>query len=119
MPLLVLPEASSATGAAMLALRGVGDGGGPAGGPPETFAASTPKAASTTRPITQRTALPSASSFTSRGNAVTPPADRPFIRMADIHKQFAAVHVLDGIDLEIGHGETIGLVGDNRPASPR
>ena len=44
---------------------------------------------------------------------MTPPADRPFIRMADIHKQFAAVHVLDGIDLEIGHGETVGLVGDN------
>jgi simple sugar transport system ATP-binding protein len=35
------------------------------------------------------------------------------LRLKDIAKNFGAIEALKGIDLEIGHGEVVGLMGDN------
>jgi simple sugar transport system ATP-binding protein len=37
----------------------------------------------------------------------------PLIRMQDISKSFGAIRALRNINLEIGYGEVLGLVGDN------
>lgn len=40
-------------------------------------------------------------------------SEEPLIRMIGIVKKFGAVEALRGIDLEVFHGEIVGLVGDN------
>lgn len=42
-----------------------------------------------------------------------PTAPPPRVEMIDIRKRFGALEVLKGVDLRIGPGEVIGLVGDN------
>lgn len=37
----------------------------------------------------------------------------PIVEMRDIHKNFAAVQALRGVDLALQHNEVLGLVGDN------
>lgn len=37
----------------------------------------------------------------------------PLVRMEGIVKRFGAVEALKGVDLEVGRGEVLGLVGDN------
>jgi simple sugar transport system ATP-binding protein len=37
----------------------------------------------------------------------------PFVTMRGIGKTFGAVRALRGVDFEVGHGEIVGLVGDN------
>src|SRR5437016_12020791 len=37
----------------------------------------------------------------------------PFLRMLDISKRFPGVVVLDMVNLEVGKGEVVGLVGEN------
>jgi len=37
----------------------------------------------------------------------------PLVQMKGIHKSFGAVRALQGVDLMLGYGETLGLVGDN------
>ncbi len=39
--------------------------------------------------------------------------DNPLVLMQDIHKTYGAVKALDGVTLTVGHGEVLGLVGDN------
>lgn len=39
--------------------------------------------------------------------------DSPLVQMQNIHKTYGAVKALDGVDLTVGHGEILGLVGDN------
>jgi simple sugar transport system ATP-binding protein len=39
--------------------------------------------------------------------------DTPVVEMRNIRKTFAAVQALRGVDLELHHGEVLGLVGDN------
>jgi len=39
--------------------------------------------------------------------------EHPFIAMHGITKRFGGVVALRGVDLEVGHGEVLGLVGDN------
>lgn len=43
-------------------------------------------------------------------DAARPPAR---VEMVDIHKRFGALEVLRGVNLRVGAGEVIGLVGDN------
>ena len=38
---------------------------------------------------------------------------RELVRLEDVHKAFAALKVLDGIDLRIDEGDRIGVVGHN------
>ncbi len=45
-----------------------------------------------------------------RAPSAAPPAD-PFIQIRGLHKQFGAQKVLQGIDLDISHGETLVLIG--------
>ncbi|HET7874686.1 MAG TPA: ATP-binding cassette domain-containing protein [Methylomirabilota bacterium] len=40
-------------------------------------------------------------------------ADGPLVRMEGIVKRFGAVEALRGVDLDLGRGEVLGLVGDN------
>jgi simple sugar transport system ATP-binding protein len=42
-----------------------------------------------------------------------PPAGHPLVRMRGIVKSFGAVKALRGADLDLGHREVLGLVGDN------
>lgn len=35
------------------------------------------------------------------------------IHLKDIHKFFGEVHALNGVNLDIGHNEVVGLIGDN------
>ena len=37
----------------------------------------------------------------------------PFVTMRGIGKTFGAVRALRRVDFEVGHGEIVGLVGDN------
>ena len=41
------------------------------------------------------------------------PADAPLLELSNIGKSFGAVRALDGMDLAIGAGEVVGLMGDN------
>ena len=43
----------------------------------------------------------------------SPPAGYPLVRMRGIVKSFGAVKALRGADLDLGHREVLGLVGDN------
>ena len=43
----------------------------------------------------------------------------PLVALDGIAKQFGAVHALAGVDLVIEPGETLGVVGQTAPASPR
>ena len=45
--------------------------------------------------------------------ALAPAATRPILEMRGIHKSFPGVHALRGVDLEVGRGEVLGLVGEN------
>lgn len=45
--------------------------------------------------------------------AVDPARSQPLIRCRGLQKWYGAVHALKNVDLDIGHGEIIGLVGDN------
>lgn len=38
---------------------------------------------------------------------------QPIVRLVDVHKSFGRVKVLRGIDMEVGPGEIVALVGDN------
>ena len=40
-------------------------------------------------------------------------AEIPLVEMKGISKSFGAVKALQGVDLELNHGEVLGLVGDN------
>ncbi len=44
---------------------------------------------------------------------------RPEIEVRGLHKSFGANEVLRGIDLEIGQGEVVCVIGPPAPASPR
>lgn len=37
----------------------------------------------------------------------------PLVRLEGIRKSFGSIEALRGVDLELGHGEVLGLVGDN------
>src|SRR4051794_29730403 len=37
----------------------------------------------------------------------------PLLRVADIHTYYGKSHILQGISLEVGHGEVVGLLGRN------
>lgn len=37
----------------------------------------------------------------------------PIVKMRDIHKWFGHIHALQGVDLSIASGESLGLVGEN------
>ncbi|MBN8997398.1 MAG: sugar ABC transporter ATP-binding protein [Rhizobiales bacterium] len=39
--------------------------------------------------------------------------DDPIISVRDLHKWYSGVHALQGIDLDIQRGESLGLIGDN------
>jgi ABC-type polysaccharide/polyol phosphate transport system ATPase subunit len=41
------------------------------------------------------------------------PEATPVVEMRNIHKNFAAVQALKGVDLVLHHNEVLGLVGDN------
>ena len=41
------------------------------------------------------------------------PKNTPVVEMRNIHKNFAAVQALKGVDLILHHNEVLGLVGDN------
>src|SRR5690606_4704359 len=41
------------------------------------------------------------------------PGRPPRVRMAGIRKRYGTIQALDNVDLEIGPGEVLGLVGDN------
>lgn len=43
----------------------------------------------------------------------TKPEATPVVEMRNIHKNFAAVQALKGVDLVLHHNEVLGLVGDN------
>ena len=40
-------------------------------------------------------------------------AGPPLVQMRGIRKAFGAIHALEGVDLTVGPGEVLGLVGDN------
>jgi simple sugar transport system ATP-binding protein len=42
-----------------------------------------------------------------------PPAEQKLLSLRGLTKSFGAVRALDGIDLDIGAGEVLGLMGDN------
>jgi simple sugar transport system ATP-binding protein len=44
---------------------------------------------------------------------MVPAKPQPLIRCRGLQKWYGAVHALKNVDLDIGHGEIIGLVGDN------
>src|SRR5690606_24489284 len=37
----------------------------------------------------------------------------PLLELRNIHKRFGAIHALEGVDLALGRGEVVGLMGDN------
>ncbi|HEV7276355.1 MAG TPA: ATP-binding cassette domain-containing protein [Devosiaceae bacterium] len=37
----------------------------------------------------------------------------PLLELRNIHKRFGAIHALEGVDLSLGRGEVVGLMGDN------
>jgi len=37
----------------------------------------------------------------------------PLLELRNIHKRFGAIHALEGVDLTLGRGEVVGLMGDN------
>ena len=39
--------------------------------------------------------------------------DKYLVEMVNIHKWFAGVCALRGVDFAVGYGEIVGLVGDN------
>ena len=41
------------------------------------------------------------------------PAAPPLLDMAGIKKSFPGVQALKGVDLQLGHGEVLGLIGEN------
>ena len=41
------------------------------------------------------------------------PADEPFFQVIDLRLSFGSLRVLDGVDLEVGRGEIVGLIGPN------
>ena len=45
--------------------------------------------------------------------ADTPAGRRVFLEVQDVHKRFAGVHALRGIDLRIEAGEIYHLLGEN------
>ena len=42
-----------------------------------------------------------------------PASGEPLIRCASLQKWYGGVHALKGVDLDLGHNEVVGLVGDN------
>ncbi len=40
-----------------------------------------------------------------------PDAPQPMIRLKDVHKSFGPKHVLNGLDLEVGKGESLVIIG--------
>ena len=40
-------------------------------------------------------------------------AGSDIVGLSGVEKQFGAVRALDGVDLAVGHGERVGLVGHN------
>ncbi|MDU1690239.1 MAG: ATP-binding cassette domain-containing protein, partial [Bradyrhizobium sp.] len=47
------------------------------------------------------------------GGAAISPAAQPVLELKGVGKQFGAIRALQGVDLSIGAGEVVGLMGDN------
>jgi branched-chain amino acid transport system ATP-binding protein len=44
---------------------------------------------------------------------VARPSQEPLLRVEGIHTYYGKSHILDGVSLDIGHGEVVGLLGRN------
>ena len=63
--------------------------------------------------MTSETQLPEAAATTPPAPGAAPATGEPLIRCAQLHKWYGGVHALKGVDLDLGHNEVVGLVGDN------